>query len=87
MNIDIDFLVMDHGSIIVLTPNSDEAKQWVKEHIPPEAQWFARGVVIEHRYADDIIDAILGTDMTINNYNSNSHLSDHLSVVHVGDDK
>lgn len=72
MNIDIDFLVRDEGSIIILMPNSDEAKQWVTDHIDENATWFSRGVVIEHRYAQDIIDAILSTDMNISNYNSNT---------------
>jgi hypothetical protein len=45
-----DFVLADHGSILVLTPLSDEAKDWAGDHLPADAQRWARGVVIEPRY-------------------------------------
>lgn len=49
-----DFSIGNHGSICLLMPHTDAARQWCDEHIPQDAQWFARCVVVEPRYIDDI---------------------------------
>ncbi len=49
-----DFEYTDSGSIILLFPRTPAAHDWVSEHIPSDAQWFGNGIVIEHRYFDDI---------------------------------
>ena len=61
----VDFTLIDHGSIAVITPLSDHAKTWVDDYISEESQWFGDGFVVEHRYVDDIVSAILGDDMEI----------------------
>lgn len=61
----IDFILADHGSIVVLTPTSDEAKEWTHTYISDAAQWFGNGFVVEHRYADDIIERLCELDMTV----------------------
>ena len=60
-----DFTVAGHGPIIILRPRSPEARDWVDEHLPADAQWFAYGVVIERRYFEDIYDGIVGDGLTI----------------------
>jgi len=66
MNINIDFVVMDCGSIVILTPKSQEAHDWLNENIDTEnAQWWSGGVVIEHRYAGDIVSAITQENLEI----------------------
>lgn len=50
---------------MILTPKSDEAHEWLNEHISNEAQWFSGGVVIEHRFADDIISAITQDNLRV----------------------
>ena len=65
MGTQTDFTLVDHGSIVILTPESDDAKTWVDDYIDKNAQWFADGVVIEPRYAHDIVEGIFETGMTI----------------------
>ena len=60
-----DFIVQDHGSIVILTPQTPEARGWVNEHLPDDAQWFGRGVVIERRYFEPIYDGITADGLTI----------------------
>lgn len=61
----IDFTVMHHGTIIILTPQTDAADAWVDEYLPEDAQQWAGGTVIEHRYFEPIYDGILADGLTI----------------------
>ena len=61
----MDFVLTDHGSIAVLRPVTDEAREWVDENLPDDAQWFGRGVVIEPRYVGDIVEGILNDGLTV----------------------
>lgn len=53
-----DFTVSNHGSICILTPHTEDAQEWVENHLPEDALTFAGGIVIEPRYIDDILDGI-----------------------------
>ncbi len=50
-----DFLVDDQGTLVLLTPQTDAAREWVFQNLPTDAQRFGEAIVIEHRYADDIL--------------------------------
>ena len=54
----MDFLYQHEGSIGLLFPITDAARGWVQEHISDDAQWFGKGLVIEWRYVDPIIEGI-----------------------------
>ena len=60
-----DFSLTDHGSIVVLTPLNNEAREWLDRSIDDEAQWFGRGLVIEPRYVGDIVDGIIADGLTV----------------------
>jgi hypothetical protein len=54
-----NFLVTDEGTVVLITPVSDRARQWVDENLSIEPwQWLGDGFGVEHRYANDIIEAI-----------------------------
>jgi hypothetical protein len=55
-----DVTVQDEGSIVVLYLNTETARTWVRDHVNTEnAQWWAgNGLVVEHRYADGLIDGL-----------------------------
>jgi hypothetical protein len=53
-----DFIVTDHGTIALLTPITDAAKQWVEDHLPEDRQTFGDSVVVEPRYLLDILHGI-----------------------------
>jgi hypothetical protein len=61
-----DFSTMYHGSIIVLTPQTDAAEAWVAENLPEDAQTWGRGTVIEARYFEPIYDGIIADGLAIN---------------------
>jgi hypothetical protein len=55
-----DFLVENHGSILLLKPLSRSAVSWVEEHIGQDNgyQPFFPNVVVEPRYIADIVEGI-----------------------------
>lgn len=60
-----DFTLVDHGSIAIISPVSDEAICWAEHFISDDATWFGDGFVVEHRYVDDIIARLIELDMEI----------------------
>lgn len=50
-----DFEVSGYGSIYILTPLTPAAREWAAEFLPEDAQRWAGGVCVEHRFIADII--------------------------------
>jgi hypothetical protein len=67
---EVDFEVQNHGSLFVLHPQNDAAREWIDIHVygtdadggtetvEQNVQWWGGGVVIEPRYLPDIIEGI-----------------------------
>jgi len=62
-----DFILRDEGSIVLLTPHTDAAHDWVNEHIGQDNgyQPMWPTVVIERRYAQDILEGVRAEGMVI----------------------
>jgi hypothetical protein len=60
-----DFEVQDEGTIVLLKPVSDEAKEWGESHIDQEAERWGVAYVIEPRYLADIIEGIVNHGLTV----------------------
>ena len=53
----IDIRVENHGSVVLLRPESDRGRNWLKGAIAAESwQWFGGAVACEPRYVADIIE-------------------------------
>jgi hypothetical protein len=50
-----DVEVSCHGSIYIFTPLTPAAREWVAEFLPEDAQQWAGGTVVEHRFIAEII--------------------------------
>lgn len=60
-----DFEVNNQGTIFLFTPLTQAAKDWIAEHIPDDATYFGKAlVVVEHRYAADIAVGIIAAGLT-----------------------
>lgn len=58
MQTTIDIRVQNHGSVVLLVPESDAAREWLTDNCNTEPwQWFRGGLAIERCYADNIIEA------------------------------
>jgi hypothetical protein len=66
-NTEADFTLRDEGSLILLTPVSPSAHEFVEERIGSENgfQPYWPTVVIERRYAQDIIEGVIAQGMVI----------------------
>jgi hypothetical protein len=51
-----DFEVSGGGSLFILTPLNSDARQHLEENISEEAQWWAGGVAVEHRYIQPLVE-------------------------------
>lgn len=47
----------NHGSIWLLRPLDNAAKEWLSETAPSDAQFFGDALAIEPRYVDGVVDA------------------------------
>ena len=53
-----DFRIENHGSIFLLDPRNATAEAYLGDHVSEEALWFGGAVVVEPRYAGDLIQAL-----------------------------
>jgi hypothetical protein len=62
-----DFSVQHHGSIVILTPTSNAAHEWLKANVDlhQAIRWGQCSLVIELRYVDPIIDVICNEGLSI----------------------
>ena len=60
-----DFTVQDHGSIIILVPQTPVAKEWPDERFPEDAANWANGTVIERCYFKPVYAGIIADGLTI----------------------
>lgn len=62
----LDFETSDHGSVVLLTPHTEAAREWAGEYLPDDAPRFGHAYAVEHRYIDDIVAGIQSDGLTVN---------------------
>lgn len=60
-----DFRFANHGSITLLTPITDAALDWVEENLSAERMNYGPAIVIEPRFAGEILDGLQGDGLTV----------------------
>jgi hypothetical protein len=60
-----DFHVQDHGSIIILEPQTTVAKDWIADHLQEDACGWPSGHVIERCYFKPVYAGIIRDGLTI----------------------
>lgn len=50
--------VENHGSICLVRPCTDAAREWLVEHT--DGQWWGGALAVEPRYLDDLLDGLHG---------------------------
>jgi len=49
------FIEHPQASVVLVTPQDDEAREWLQEHTDPEATWLGPSLGVEARYAQDLL--------------------------------
>ena len=49
-----DISVSNHGTIFLFAANTQLGREWVYDHVPADATYWAGQLVVEHRYAYDL---------------------------------
>ena len=59
-----DFTLDDHGSVVLLKPETPEAFNWIAENIGAPIPWFAGGIALEPHSMSALLSGILGDDLS-----------------------
>jgi len=60
-----DVRVESHGTIYLVFPLSGRAARWIDEYVSVELQWFGRSLLVEHRYARDLIELMCQASLLV----------------------
>lgn len=60
-----DFIVENHGTICLLIPQTEAAKEWIAEHIPTDSMRWNGAIVIEHRFIANVVTGIKGDGLEV----------------------
>jgi hypothetical protein len=53
-----DFRIQNYGSIFLFDPQNEAAEGHLRENVSDEALWFGGALVVEPRYAADLVVAL-----------------------------
>ncbi len=59
-----DVRIDNQGTIIVMHPLSENATTWMEQNTPDATRW-GQAIVVEHRYADDVIEGMIGAGLAV----------------------
>ncbi len=61
-----DVTVANHGSIFMIYPLTQAAKEWVDENVPLEDyQWLGPSFACEHRYVDNLLEGMMNDGLVV----------------------
>jgi len=62
-----DFSVQNHGTIVMVAPNTTAARDWVDENLSNLQgwQWLGASFAVDRRLASDIVSGILADGLTV----------------------
>jgi hypothetical protein len=61
-----DFELIDHGTIVLVMPITDAAREWLEQHVAHDRIMWTRGSIpVEPRYVDNLVTGVLGDGMNV----------------------
>lgn len=57
---DPDFIIQNEGTIVLFRPLTPEADAHIGDNVQDDAQWFGGALVVEHRFAHDLAQELIG---------------------------
>ena len=59
----VDVRIENHGSLYLFRPLHSVARNWLQDNTPDDANWFGGALVVEPRYAADLLTGIRNEGM------------------------
>ena len=60
-----DVLIENHFTLILFRLLTPAANQWVEDNVSEDAQFFGGALVVEPRYARDLIDGLIADGLAV----------------------
>jgi hypothetical protein len=60
-----DFRVSGGGTVYLVRPTTDEARDHLAENVQDDAQWFGGALAVEHRYIAPLIDGLTSAGFSV----------------------
>lgn len=61
-----DFEVVYGGSVSLIVPLNRKARIWLDENIGEDVVYFGKGLAVEHRYLDQVIEGMMSAGLKLN---------------------
>lgn len=59
-------IINDQGTVVTFTPEGDFEYEWLTLNVESEPwQWLGKSLVVDHRFAEDLIDGVQGAGFVI----------------------
>jgi hypothetical protein len=63
-NVKIDFQMSDEGEIVLFTPLTERAREWVGTNVAEDRQWFGASLMIESEFAGVLVKEMLSEGLS-----------------------
>jgi hypothetical protein len=60
-----DYEISGGGTVYLITPLNDEAKQNLVDNVSDEAQWLGNSLAVEHRYIESLVEQLKSEGWTV----------------------
>ena len=60
-----DFLVAYDGSLSLVTPVTQAAREWIDAHVPEDAPWCGPSLAVAPRYLDALLEGMEEDGLTV----------------------
>lgn len=60
-----DFLIANHGTIILVTPVTLDATKWVNKHLAEDRLMYGAAIVVEPRYISNLVKGIQKSSLSV----------------------
>lgn len=61
----IDVFICQHGSIALMRLETENARNWVRDNVSDEAQYFGAALVVEPRYVQAIAEGMVSAGLEV----------------------
>lgn len=61
----VDVRITNHGSLYLLNPQTDAARDWLSNNVSDDANWFGDMLPVEPRYMPDLLAGMRGNGLVV----------------------